>query len=45
MELYSLSQVSVMEVSNKVLGLAKDFDRRFPNLENLKKFNKFSFDS
>ena len=32
-----------MEVANKLLKLAKGFEKQFPNLENLKKFNKFSF--
>jgi len=33
-----------MEVANKVLALAKNFEKRFPNFENLKKFNKFSYE-
>ncbi|CAD8067829.1 unnamed protein product [Paramecium sonneborni] len=31
-----------IELSNKILNLAKNFDKLFPNLENLKKFNKNS---
>lgn len=33
-----------METANKILKTAKNFEKMFPNLENLKKFHKFTFD-
>lgn len=30
-----------MDSANKLLNLAKGFDKQYPNLENLKKFSKF----
>jgi hypothetical protein len=43
-EILSFPLEGAMEAANKVLQLAKSFDKRFPNLENLKKFNKFSYE-
>lgn len=31
-----------MLAANQLLKIAKNFEKQFPNLENLKKFNKFS---
>lgn len=39
--LLGLEQESVIEVSRKVLDLAKNFSKYYPSLTNLKKFNKF----
>lgn len=36
---------NVLEVSRKVLELAKNFSKFYPSLSNLKKFNKFEYDS
>lgn len=30
-----------MEISRKVLDLAKNFSKTYPNLTNLKRFNRF----
>jgi hypothetical protein len=35
----------VIDVSRKVLELAKNFSKYFPTLTNLKKFNKFEYGS
>jgi len=35
----------MLDIANRILGLAKSFDRKYPNLENLKKFNKFSYEN
>jgi hypothetical protein len=33
----------VVEVSRRVLDLAKNFSKYFPSLNNLKKFNRFEY--
>jgi hypothetical protein len=35
----------VLEVSRKVLELAKNYSKYYPTLTNLKKFNKFEYGS
>lgn len=35
---------SLIETAAKILTLAKSFDKLYPNLDNLKKFNGFSLD-
>ena len=34
----------MIETSRKVLELAKNFSKIYPNLTNLKKFNKFEYE-
>jgi cyclin B/cyclin A len=41
--LLNVLEDEVLELSRKVLDLAKNFDRIYPNLSNLKKFNKFEY--
>ena len=38
-----LDEESMIELSRKVLELAKGFSKVYPNLTNLKKFNKFEY--
>jgi len=33
----------MIEISRKVLELAKNYSRHYPTLTNLKKFNKFEY--
>jgi hypothetical protein len=33
-----------MTMGNRILNTVKTFEKMFPTLENLKKFNKYSFD-
>jgi hypothetical protein len=35
---------ALIETAAKILTLAKSFDKLYPNLDNLKKFNGFSLD-
>ena len=41
--LMGLEEEVILEVSRKVLGLAKNFSKIYPTLTNLKKFNKFEY--
>jgi hypothetical protein len=43
--LVGLEEEGVLEVSRKVLELAKNFSKFYPSLSNLKKFNKFEYGS
>jgi len=38
-----LKEDEVIDVSRRVLDLAKNFSKYFPSLNNLKKFNKFEY--
>jgi len=38
-EIGQLNSDDLIEVASKVLNLAKNFDKIYPNLENLRKFN------
>ena len=40
-----VDEEAVLEVSRKVLDLAKNFSKCYPSLTNLKKFNKFEYNS
>ena len=40
-----VEEEAVLEVSRKVLDLAKNFSKCYPSLTNLKKFNKFEYGS
>jgi len=41
--LMELEEETVLEVSKKVLELAKNYSKVYPTLTNLKKFNKFEY--
>ena len=41
--LMGLEEETVLEVSKKVLELAKNYSKVYPTLTNLKKFNKFEY--
>jgi len=34
----------VYDCASRILSIAKNFDKLFPNLENLKKFHSFNFE-
>jgi hypothetical protein len=38
-----LKEEELIEVSRRMLDLAKNFSKYFPSLNNLKKFNKFEY--
>ncbi|CAK75196.1 unnamed protein product (macronuclear) [Paramecium tetraurelia] len=40
-QIIQVDQDQLVEVAAKILNLAKNFEKHFPNLENLKKFNGF----
>ena len=42
-DLMMMEEETVLEVSRKVLDLAKNFSKCYPSLTNLKKFNKFEY--
>ncbi|CAD8057057.1 unnamed protein product [Paramecium primaurelia] len=42
LQLLNVNKDATLDLSNKILNLAKNFDKQFQNLENLKKFNKNS---
>jgi hypothetical protein len=42
-QLLITSEEKIIETSRKVLDLAKNFSSVYPNLGNLKKFNKFEY--
>lgn len=44
MKILSIPNDPLIETAAKILNLAKNFDKLFPNLENLKKFNIFSLE-
>lgn len=44
-DLLGCEEEGVIEVSRKVLDLAKNFSKCYPSLTNLKKFNKFEYGS
>ena len=41
--LTGVSEESILEVGRKVLELAKTFSKIYPNLNNLKRFNRFEY--
>jgi hypothetical protein len=41
--LIRVEEEAMIEVSRKVLDLAKNFSKYYPSLTNLKKFNKFEY--
>lgn len=44
-QLMNVEEETGLEVSRKVLDLAKNFSKSYPSLTNLKKFNKFEYGS
>ena len=42
-QLLCITEESIIEVGREVLELAKTFSKLYPNLQNLKKFNKFEY--
>ncbi|CAD8043080.1 unnamed protein product [Paramecium primaurelia] len=43
-QIIQVDQDQLVEVAAKILNLAKNFEKHFPNLENLKKFNGFQLE-
>ncbi|CAD8141600.1 unnamed protein product [Paramecium pentaurelia] len=43
-QIIQVDQDQLIEIAAKVLNLAKNFEKHFPNLENLKKFNGFQLE-
>ena len=43
-KILNLPNDTLIDTAAKILTLAKNFEKFFPNLENLKKFNGFSLD-
>ncbi|CAD8139646.1 unnamed protein product [Paramecium pentaurelia] len=43
-DIIQVDQDQLVEVAAKILNLAKNFEKHFPNLENLKKFNGFQLE-
>ena len=42
-KILKLKEKDVIDCATKILDLAKNFETRYPNFKNLKKFHKFSF--
>ena len=42
-QLLYIKEEKIIEVGREVLELAKTFSKLYPNLQNLKKFNKFDY--
>ena len=43
-EMLHIEESRIFNCSNKILEVCKNFDKLYPKLENLRKFNSLSFD-
>jgi len=43
-EVLDVEEDIVYDCATRILSVAKNFDKLYPNLENLKKFHSFNFD-